>query len=57
MYFPHYKLHNNKTHTKLYLMHTNALEDIIKDLKDELLHYNFAIHRKALQYWDILLAR
>ena len=56
VFFPQYKPRNNKTYTKIQLIHSNPLENIIENLKDEQSHHNLAIYRKALQYWDTSLA-
>ena len=48
--FPGCKPRNNKTYTKIQLIHADPLEDIMEDLKDELSHHNLAICKKALQH-------
>ena len=56
LFFPLCKPCNNKSYTKIHFIHSYLLEDIIEDLKDELLYINFAIYHKVLQHWNILVA-
>ena len=49
LFFPGCKSRNNKVYTKIQLIHTDLLEVIMEDLKDESSNHNLAMYKKALQ--------
>jgi len=54
-FFSQIKLKRGKFYTKLHLIYTTNLEDIIDNLKEELSNYSFTIYKQILQHWDITL--
>ena len=52
LFFPSFRPKKSKSCARFHFLHSESLEDIIDDLRDQLSAWNFSICKKALQHWD-----